>query len=66
VIKVLEKELDGERPFLDSGQRLKFQRILRRWVKEIIKRLGSPSIGILPAIRTGRIMGEEGEVNFDE
>lgn len=67
-IKALEKKIDAARPQLESGMtyRLIYQRLLRQWVKEIIKRLGSPSIGILPAIKTGRIMGEEGEVNLNE
>ena len=58
IIIALEKLLDGQRHYLESDQRREFQKLLRQWIKEIIKRLGSPGIGILPAISTSYTLGE--------
>ena len=55
IVEKIEKEIENA---YNRGERQEYIRNLRKWVKEITKRLSSPGVGILPAVSASYVAGK--------
>lgn len=54
----IELDLEKAAHYVEAGEPRKYVKLIRNWLKEIVKRFGNPSIAILPAISTSYVQGK--------
>jgi len=54
----MEKKLEEASYEVNAGRPRPYVKLIREWIREIVKRFGNPSIAILPAISTSYVQGK--------
>lgn len=57
-VEEIEIKLEKAAYSVEAGSPREYVKLIRLWLREIIKRFGNPSIAILPAINTPFVMGK--------
>lgn len=67
-VEKIEKKLEDAAYEVEAGRPRVYVKLIRDWIREIVKRFGNPSIAILPAISTSYVQGKgQGKVeDFDD
>lgn len=54
----IEKKLEIAAYQVEAGRPREYVKLIREWIREIVKRFGNPAIAILPAISTSYVQGK--------